>query len=92
MRGLLFVFRLVLILFVVRLVVRFFARAFAASRVRRPPAAAPPRPLEELVRDRVCNTYLPRAKALLGVVEGREEHFCSAACRDKALLAASRAS
>jgi hypothetical protein len=39
----------------------------------------------DLVRDRVCNTFLPRARALPAVVGGREEHFCSVACRDRAL-------
>ena len=39
----------------------------------------------ELVRDRVCNTFLPRSRALKATVGGREEHFCSVACRDRAL-------
>lgn len=42
----------------------------------------------ELVRDRVCNTALPRSRAVRAVVDGHEEHFCSTACRDKALAAA----
>lgn len=45
-----------------------------------------------LVRDRVCNTFVPRERALKAEIAGREEHFCSAACRDKALLEARRAS
>jgi hypothetical protein len=48
--------------------------------MRSEPAPAP------LVRDRVCNTFLPRERALVAVVDGREEHFCSTACRDRALL------
>jgi YHS domain-containing protein len=39
----------------------------------------------DMVRDRVCNTFVPRAAALTAVVGGREMHFCSAACRDRAL-------
>jgi hypothetical protein len=46
----------------------------------------------ELVRDRVCNTFLPRDRAIHAVVGSREEHFCSAACRDRALADAARAS
>ena len=46
----------------------------------------------ELVRDRVCNTFLPRDRALTARVGGKEEHFCSARCRDQALAAVSRAS
>jgi len=44
----------------------------------------------ELVRDRVCNTFLPRDRALTAMVRGQEEHFCSAACRDQALLSPAR--
>ena len=38
----------------------------------------------DLVRDRVCNTFLPRERALHALVNGHEEHFCSIACRDRA--------
>ncbi len=46
----------------------------------------------DLVRDRVCNTFVARERALQAEVGGRLEHFCSAGCRDKALLEARRAS
>jgi hypothetical protein len=39
----------------------------------------------ELVRDRVCNTFLPRERAIRALVNGQEEHFCSVTCRDRAL-------
>ena len=39
----------------------------------------------DLVRDRVCNTFVPREAALVARIGGREEHFCSVACRDKAV-------
>jgi hypothetical protein len=39
----------------------------------------------EMVRDNVCNTFLPRDRALTIMIGGREAHFCSAACRDRAL-------
>ena len=67
--------RVLAVLFLLRLVVRFFAHVLAGMRSA-PPAA--------LVRDRICNTFLPRDRALTLVVEGREEHFCSATCRDRA--------
>lgn len=91
-RGLLLLLQFLFILLVVRLVGRALARAFAPRPARRPAAATPARPAEELVRDRVCNTFVPRSRALAAAVEGHEEHFCSAACRDKALSAVSRAS
>jgi hypothetical protein len=47
---------------------------------------------EDLVLDRICRTHVPRSRALVARVDGREEHFCSADCRDKALAAVARAS
>jgi hypothetical protein len=70
------VVRFLMVLFLVRLGLR----AWAA--VRRPRSAAPT--ATDLVRDRVCNTFVPRDRALAAVVAGRTEHFCSAACRERA--------
>ncbi len=36
----------------------------------------------EMVRDRVCNTFLPRSKALSLQVGSQQEFFCSERCRD----------
>jgi hypothetical protein len=36
------------------------------------------------VRDRLCNTYVPRDRALVERLQGHEEYFCSVACRDRA--------
>jgi hypothetical protein len=82
-------------LFLLRLVVRVVARAFSpASRPRATAGPVPPRVRapEDLVLDRVCHTHVPRSRALLARVDGREEAFCSAECRDKALAAVARAS
>jgi len=82
-------------LLVLRLVVRTVARAFSPAPDR-PRATASPRDQvrapEDLVLDRVCHTHVPRSGAIVARVAGREEHFCSAACRDKALAAVARAS
>ena len=75
MSGLGILLRVLAVLFLVRIAVRFVANLLVGLR------SEPPTPL---VRDRVCNTFLPRDRALTLVVEGREEHFCSAACRDRA--------
>jgi len=95
-RGLLNVLQFLFWLFVLRLVVRTVARAFSPAPPRPRAAAAPPRPQvrapEDLVLDRVCRTYVPLSRAVTARVSGREEHFCSAACRDKALAAVARAS
>ena len=72
----------VLVLFVVRLVLRAIAPFRSKNR-----AGAPPRPqTTDLVFDAMCNTYLPRDRALRAMVGGREQHFCSPECRAKAAL------
>ena len=83
-------------LFLLRLLVRAVARAFAQDAGRPRATAGParrevPAP-EDLVLDRVCHTHVPRSRALVARVAGREEHFCSTQCRDKALAAVARAS
>ena len=76
-------------LLVVRLLVRTVARAFSSGppRAGAPPSRPQVRAPEDLVLDRVCHTYVPRSHAVVARVAGREEHFCSPACRDKALAA-----
>lgn len=94
-RVLAFAVQLLFWLLVVRLVLRTLARLSGAWSGA-PRAAGPRRPAvrstEDLVLDRVCRTHVPRSRALRASVEGHEEHFCSAACRDKALAAVARAS
>lgn len=34
-----------------------------------------------MVRDRVCNTFLPRANALAEQAGGQTHYFCSETCR-----------
>jgi hypothetical protein len=84
-------------LFLLRLLVRAVARAFAGDADERRRAAPGParrevRAPEDLVLDRVCRTHVPRSRALVARIDGREEHFCSAGCREKALAAVPRAS
>ncbi len=38
-----------------------------------------------MVKDEVCNTYLPREDAIKEIVEGKEFFFCSKECRQKFL-------
>lgn len=78
-----------LLLLVVRLIGRAVAR-FVASR--RPAPPAPSLQATDLVLDRVCGTYLPKERAVVAMIEGREQHFCSRECRAKAALHLSAAS
>jgi hypothetical protein len=58
-------------------------------------AETPPRPADSprfegaMVRDRECQTFLPRARALSVRADDGEHFFCSAGCRE-AFLARSR--
>jgi len=81
--------RFLFVLLLVRLVGRF---VMAAVRGYRGQVAAPPTgprlSSRELVRDRICNTFLARDRAVVATIAGEVEHFCSAACRDLALSGA----
>jgi YHS domain-containing protein len=95
LRTVIYVFYFILVLVFMRMVSRTLGQLFgttrperSSGRTRRPA----PRQAEDLVRDRICNTHVPRSRALTAVVEGHEEYFCSEACREKALTAARRAS
>ena len=58
--------------------------------VERPPRPADsPRFEGAMVRDRECQTFLPRGRALTVRAEDGEHFFCSAGCRE-AFLARSR--
>jgi hypothetical protein len=71
--------RIVIVLMAVRFVLRFIAAVVQGYQ------GAPRREAAtDMVRDRVCDTFLPRSRALVAVVDGREQHFCSAQCRDRA--------
>jgi hypothetical protein len=50
-----------------------------------PEQREPPRAAGTLVRDRICNTFVPRERALSATIAGHEEFFCSEGCRAKAL-------
>jgi hypothetical protein len=79
--------QILVFLLVVRMLLRGVATFFGALQAPARPAQprAEPGCPTELVRDRVCNTFLPRDRALVARVAGQEQHFCSSACRDKAL-------
>jgi len=89
-RLLAILFRFLMALLLVRLGMRALS-SWLGPRGAAPGPGKPPPP-EDLVRDRICNTFLPRSRALRAVVGGHEEYFCSAACRDRALLGVSQAS
>lgn len=91
-RGLLIVVQALVWLLLLRFVLRTLGAVLSRGGRDRPKPRAQVRAPEELVLDRVCHTYVPRSRALVARVSGREEAFCSAACRDQALAAVTRAS
>ena len=61
---------------------RLLARARGAARPARRPVSGPPQGRGTMVRDRVCNTFLPRSRALVASVDGEDHFFCSEKCRE----------
>ena len=74
--------RIVVVLLLMRFVLRFIASIVKGYQDAEHRGRA-----TEMVRDRVCDTFLPRARALVAVVAGREEYFCSRECREGAARA-----
>ena len=76
--------RIVVLLLLIRLVLRFLSQAAGAGRAAG--ASAPRKKAERiggaLVRDPQCGTYVTRERAVtLGTGDGTQ-FFCSTACRD----------
>jgi YHS domain-containing protein len=70
------------VLLILRFVLRFLAAVVQGYQGARPRARA--RAATDMVRDRVCDTFVPRSRALMAVVDGREQYFCSPECRERA--------
>ena len=73
----------VLLLYLILRLVSFWRRI---SRSSSPPSSASPPTLSgRMVKDEVCQMYLPRENALREIIDGEERFFCSAECRRKCL-------
>jgi len=75
-------------LLAILLLVRLALLALFAGK-RDAPAAPGREGGGDLVRDRVCNTFVPRDRALRARLGAKEEFFCSTACRERALAESS---
>ena len=84
MTILLWVFRALVILIVLRLVLRFVGSVIAGASAPRQtsPATRPERLGGTLVRDPQCGTYVPQVKALSSGSGDTAVFFCSTDCRD----------
>jgi hypothetical protein len=65
------------------LVVRATVRAFLAGLLGPRGPGSRRAGLDELVKDPVCETYIPRRKAITRGSGPAARYFCSAACADK---------
>jgi hypothetical protein len=74
------VLRVIVALLFLRLVLRAVAPLFVSKPAARPRAVT----AGDLVRDFVCNTFVPRDRAVRAIVAGEEQLFCSDACADRA--------
>ena len=85
MRLLGLIVRVLLILFVIRMIVVWVRSLNAPRRAPSSPARGAVRAGGDLVRDPQCGTYVPRINAIGALVSGKMEYFCSTSCRDQAL-------
>jgi uncharacterized protein len=79
--GLIRIIFYALLFYIIYLLYLFFkgiSKASKASQVKKQPSGM-------MVKDEICNTYLPKEDTLKEVIEGKEYYFCSKECRDKFL-------
>ncbi len=77
MRLLVLIGAIVLLVLLVRSVLAGGGRRAAADAARRMAAG------EDLVRDPVCDTYVPRSTAVAAAAGGETRLFCSRACAER---------
>ena len=65
--------------YLIYIVIRFLNQADRPRKKTRPPRQIS----GTMVKDDVCNTYLPKEEAIREVVDGQEVYFCSKECRRK---------
>lgn len=70
-----------LLVYIIYLLIRFFQ---TLNKVKK--STRPQKPVSNLmVKDHICNTYLPKEEAIKEIYQGKEYYFCSEACRQKFL-------
>lgn len=93
-RALFRVVEFLLVLLFARILFRGLFGLVAPRPRRVDPASSRPRTLEaeEMVKDPICNTFVPKKAALVARLSGADCYFCSEACRRKAIEGLRRAS
>ena len=70
-----------LMAFIIYQFIRFFQ---TVNKIRKTPRSQK-LPSGAMVKDDICNTYLPKEDAIKETSEGKEYYFCSQECRKKFL-------
>jgi YHS domain-containing protein len=77
-------FRIILFAFIAYIIYKFLRLYQSLSRKSKNNPA--PKQISGLmVKDEICNTYLPKEDAIKEIREGKEYYFCSQECRQKFL-------
>ncbi|MBN2345475.1 MAG: hypothetical protein JXO51_03730 [Candidatus Aminicenantes bacterium] len=80
--------QLLLLAAVVYFLYRWLRRDDAPAETKRT-SASPGHPVEEMVQDLQCGTWVPASQAIILKRGGEALYFCSPECRDKYLKEAS---
>jgi len=78
------IIKIIFYAFLVYISYLFFRFFRALNKASKPPRATK-RTSGIMVKDEICNTYLPKENAIRQVYEGKEYYFCSSECRQKFL-------
>jgi YHS domain-containing protein len=70
-----------IIAFIIYQAIRFYQALNRARKIPRSQKKAS----GIMVKDDICNTYLPKEDSIKEISEGKEYHFCSQECRKKFL-------
>ena len=63
---------------------RFLKSSLKKGQIGRRNQGSPKEAVTDLLmKDPVCQTYIPRESAYVAAIEGQEYYFCSEACRDR---------
>ncbi|MCI4445270.1 MAG: hypothetical protein JHC32_04510 [Candidatus Aminicenantes bacterium] len=74
---------LTIIFYLIYQVVRFFQSIGEEKPKKQSNPDSPPKKM--MVKDEICNTYLPEEEAIKEIVNGQVHYFCSEECRQKFL-------
>ncbi|HEK86736.1 MAG: hypothetical protein ACPLZD_01615 [Candidatus Saccharicenans sp.] len=72
---------LAIVFYLLYRVVRFFQSIGEKNPKRHSNSVSPPKKM--MVKDEVCNTYLPEDEAIKEIIDGQVHYFCSEECRKK---------